>query len=1125
MIGTKESATMLRRDPLWYKDAVIYEVHVRAFHDSVGDGTGDFRGLAQKLDYLQDLGVTAIWVLPFYPSPLRDDGYDIADYMTVHKDYGTLDTFREFLDAAHARDLRVITELVINHTSDQHAWFQRARRAPPGSSERDFYVWTDNPEKYRDARIIFKDFETSNWAWDKVAQAYYWHRFYSHQPDLNFDNPAVWEALLPVVDFWMGMGVDAMRLDAVPYLFEREGTNCENLPETHGYLKALRKHVDEKFPDRMLLAEANQWPEDSVAYFGEGDECHMAFHFPVMPRLFMSMHMEDRLPIIDIMQQTPAIPDNCQWAMFLRNHDELTLEMVTDEERDYMYQAYASDPRARINLGIRHRLAPLLGNNRRRIELMNGLLFSLPGTPVLYYGDEIGMGDNIYLGDRNGVRTPMQWSADRNAGFSRANPQRLYLPIIIDPEYHYEAINVEAQQNNLNSLLWWTKRLIGLRRSHRAFSRGTLEFLRPLNRHILAFLRSTEEETILVVANLSRFVQCAELDLSAFEGSVPIELFGATRFPVVGKQPYPMMLGPHSFYWFQLSKEVARSAPSEQDLPVVRLASSWRQLAADPAIDQLEAMLVDFLPWSISRPRHGRPVRRVRVVDAVPFHSSLGLIQILILESDSPGSKSEKTWLPLALVSEEAARNATVEQGRTVLARVEGTDSGWIVDARALPEFHADLARLILSGQRLTSSGIGALPGVSASRLVGVTSRRMSAGPVPADIPAVRGLNTGGSSLNATLGDQYALTEFARLEPTPLPEYALGRWLSERQEFPHVPRWLGGLEFHRHREDPLILAALQTLIPADDTAWQQALDELSRFYDRVLALRPESRTPPGAAGEPPSESVAAEVQGTLGGYLGEVRTIATRLAEVHQAAGAADDLPQFEPEPYSLQSQRSLYQSMRNLMQRVLRDLHQLEGQLPIELREAAQTLVHRHGEINTIFHRIVERPLQASRMRIHGDCHLGHVIWSGRDVFFTDFDTPTQSVGENRIKRSPLRDVAGLLHSFDVVSAAALHGLSSRRGQAVGVVRAEDQEILREWTDYWRNQVWSAFLAAYRETAQGAPHLAMPQEDFQLLLEVFLLERALVDLGHRLSNRPAESGLTIQSILRLLDSAGKPAA
>src|SRR4051812_38655166 len=503
------------KDRFWYKNAIIYEVHVRAFADSNADGIGDLPGLTQKLDYLHDLGVTAIWLLPFYPSPLKDDGYDIADYYSINPIYGTLDDFKTLLAEAHKRGLRVITELVINHTSDQHPWFQKSRRAKPGDPWRDFYVWSDTPEKYKETRIIFKDFEPSNWSWDHVAQRYFWHRFYSHQPDLNFDNPAVHEEVERVLDFWLGMGVDGVRLDAIPYLYEREGTSCENLPETHAYLKTLREHVDARFGDRMLLAEANQWPEDAVSYFGggHGDECHMSFHFPLMPRLFMAVRMEDRVPIVDIIEQTPPIPETSQWALFLRNHDELTLEMVTDEERDYMYRVYASDSKARINLGIRRRLAPLMSNDRRRIELLNLLLLSLPGTPVIYYGDEIGMGDNIFLGDRNGVRTPMQWSADKNAGFSRATPQALYAPIILDPEYHYEAVNVEIEQRNLHSLLWWTKRVLALRKRWKVFGVGTLEFLHPENRKVLAFIRKHENQTVLVIANLSRFPQPVELDL------------------------------------------------------------------------------------------------------------------------------------------------------------------------------------------------------------------------------------------------------------------------------------------------------------------------------------------------------------------------------------------------------------------------------------------------------------------------------------------------------------------------------------------------------------------------------------------------------------------------------------
>src|SRR5437870_2532845 len=557
-------------DSLWYKDAIIYELHVRTFHDSNADGIGDFRGLIEKLDYLQELGISAIWLLPFYPSPLKDDGYDIANYLDVNPNYGTLDDFRAFLDAAHERGLRVITELVINHTSDQNPWFKKSRRAAPGSPEREVYVWSDTPEKYKDARIIFKDFETSNWSWDPIAKSYYWHRFYSHQPDLNFDNPAVHEVVEQVCDFWLKLGVDGLRLDAVPYLYEREGTNCENLPETHVYLKKLRSHIDAHFSGRMLLAEANQWPEDAVSYFGNGDESHMNFHFPLMPRMFMALQMEDRFPIIDILEQTPAIPDNCQWAMFLRNHDELTLEMVTDEERDYMWRVYANDPTARINLGIRRRLAPLLANSRRKMELLNTMLLSMPGTPIIYYGDEIGMGDNIYLGDRNGCRTPMQWSPDRNAGFSRANPQQLYLPVTIDPEYHYEAINVENQQKNLSSLLWWTRRVIAMRRNFKAFSRGSLEFLYPDNAKVLAFLRRWENETIVVVANLSRFAQSAELDLSRFAGYVPMEVFSRNLFRPIRKSRYVITLGPHAHYWFALHAPTdGRRAPRKKVVPVI----------------------------------------------------------------------------------------------------------------------------------------------------------------------------------------------------------------------------------------------------------------------------------------------------------------------------------------------------------------------------------------------------------------------------------------------------------------------------------------------------------------------------------------------------------------------------
>jgi len=543
----------LSDDPLWYKDAIIYQIHVKAYRDSDGDGYGDFRGLMDKLDYIQSLGATCIWLLPFYPSPLKDDGYDIAAYEEIHPTYGTIADFKRFLDAAHERGLRVITELVINHTSDQHPWFQRARSAPKGSPERDYYVWSDDPNKYAGTRIIFTDTETSNWTWDPVAQQFFWHRFFSHQPDLNFDNPAVRQSVINIMKFWLKMGVDGLRLDAIPYLIERDGTNCENLPETHVVLKQLRAAMDEEFQGRIFLAEANQWPPDVRPYFGEGDECHMAFHFPLMPRMYMALRREDHTPIIEIMERTPEIPDVCQWAIFLRNHDELTLEMVTDEERDYMYNEYAKDRRMRINVGIRRRLAPLLDNGRRQMELMNALLLSMPGTPIIYYGDEIGMGDNVYLGDRNGVRTPMQWNGSWNAGFSEADSAALYSPLIVDAPYGYQAVNVTAQERTQTSLLRWMRRTIHVRSQYRAFGRGTWEPLRTANKRVLVFLRRYEDEVILCVNNLSRYAQPVELDLGEFVGRVPMELYSRQPFPPIGELPYLLTPGPHTFFWFYLA--------------------------------------------------------------------------------------------------------------------------------------------------------------------------------------------------------------------------------------------------------------------------------------------------------------------------------------------------------------------------------------------------------------------------------------------------------------------------------------------------------------------------------------------------------------------------------------------
>jgi maltose alpha-D-glucosyltransferase/alpha-amylase len=1107
-------------DPLWYKDAIIYEVPVKSFHDSTADGIGDFRGLTQKLDYLQDLGVTALWILPFYPSPLRDDGYDIADYTDVHPQYGKLRDFKDFLEAAHARGLRVITELVINHTSDQHPWFQRARRAPPGSSERDFYVWSDTPTKYAEARIIFKDFEHSNWTWDHVAQAYYWHRFYAHQPDLNFDNVAVWKAMFPLLDLWLEMGVDGLRLDAIPYLYEREGTNCENLPETHTFLKGLRKHVDKRYPNRMFLAEANQWPEDAVAYFGSGDECHMAFHFPVMPRLFMAIHMEDRYPILDILAQTPAIPETCQWSMFLRNHDELTLEMVTDEERDYMYQAYAAEPQARINLGIRRRLAPLLGNDRHRITLMNGLLFSLPGTPIVYYGDEIGMGDNIYLGDRNGVRTPMQWSGDRNAGFSRGNPQRLYLPVIIDPEYHYEAVNVETQQNNPNSLLWWMKRLIALRKRYRAFGRGTLDFLQPDNRKILAFVRRYQEETILVVANLSRFVQHVELDLGRFQGTHPTELFGQTRFPAVGKGPYPLTLGPHAFYWFALEAKVSVEGllfPSRDGkrVPVLQAAAPWGDTLARALQQRLEQLLPDYLSQCAWFAGSGHEPRGAKIREILGVQYEDRVAHLLLLDVLDRDGTSDAFLLPLTLGRGPEADRLLESAPRVVLARLEGKENSVLYDAVHDPHFSAAMLDAIRN-RRSYAVGEFDLRTLTFAAAEALPARwDMTTAPV---VCREEQHNT-----TVLFGQQAVLKVFRRLEAGVSPELELPLYLKESAGFAQVPAVLGAMESRSARHERITLAVAHQHIANEGSAWQAALDELSRYFERALSVPVERAGPPPAG--PLVELGAAEVPSgareLIGPYLEQARLLGRRTAEMHLALGRDTDDPDFKPEPFTTLYQRSLYQSVRNLTRRVF-DLVRARG---ADLAQEVQPLARRAAELEPVVlqraHLLLERKFAAQRTRCHGDYHLQQVLNTGKDVVIIDFEgDPTRSLADRRLKRSPLRDVASMVRSFHYAAWSALLGKESGRGRPSGLIRHEDMRQLEPWAMFWYQWVSASFLASYRSAAGSAPTLPLDPVEQRLLLEQCLLEKVLHEVSNELTHRIDWAVIPLTGLLQMLAEA-----
>ena len=1102
-------------DPLWYKDAVLYEMHVRAFRDGNGDGVGDFKGLVEKLDYLQDLGVTALWLLPFYPSPLRDDGYDTADYTGVHPAYGTMDDVRLFLQEAHRRGLRVITELVVNHTSDQHPWFQAARRAPAGDPRRDFYVWSDTPEKYAEARVIFKDFEPSNWSWDPVARAYFWHRFYAHQPDLNYDNPAVHAAVLGALDFWLEMGVDGLRLDAVPYLYERPGTNCENLPETHAFLKKLRRHVDERYPGRMLLAEANQWPEDAVAYFGAGDECHTAFHFPVMPRLFMALRMEDRLPILDILQQTPPIPDACQWALFLRNHDELTLEMVTDEDRDYMYRVYAQDPQARINLGIRRRLAPLLENHRAKIELMNALLLSLPGTPVLYYGDEIGMGDNIYLGDRNGVRTPMQWSADRNAGFSRANPQRLYLPVIIDPAYHYEAVNVEAQQNNPHSLLWWMKRMIALRKRARAFGRGTLQFLPADNPRVLAFVREYDGERVLVVANLSRFAQPVELDLSAFAGLEAVEMLGRTPFGRVGDGPFRLALGPHAFHWFSLETDPAAvviAGRPEEEWATLVVEEDWQNVFRGRPRETLGEALAGYLPtcpWFRGR---DRTIESAEVMGTVPVPLAAAAVHVAGVRVQYTAGDPEIYVLPLAFGPAPAGDGA-VPSGHAVVARlrvrprarsVGETAEGVLYDPLGEREFSLALLRAVAEGRRFPGSFAGGELAGRALASFGGLGEIVAADPPPSLMREEQ------SNSSVVYGDRLILKVFRRVEEGPNPEWEVGCLLQERTSFRHAAPVAGALEYQRPGGGRTVLAVLHGRVPHQGDAWSHTRHELGLYFERALT----AAEPPG---EPPrrplldlaAEEVPPEVQELIGGYLRSVQLLGRRTAELHLALASVPDDPDFAPEPFTAMFQRTLYQSCRNQVRQALELLRSRLKGLPPELRPLAQEVLALESAALEKAKSVLDHRIAAQRARFHGDYHLGQLLYTGRDFVVIDFEGESyRPLTDRRRKRSPLRDVASMLRSFDYAALSALGD---------GGLRREDVTRLEPWARLWHAWVSAAFARSYLEAAGPAPFLPGDRADVSLLLDFYLLKRGANELRYELTHRPDRAAVPLRGLRQLL--------
>ncbi len=1076
----------------WYKDAIIYELHIKAFRDGNCDGIGDFKGLMEKLDYLQDLGITAIWLLPFYPSPLRDDGYDIADYYTINPSYGDIREFKLFLKEAHKRGLKVITELVINHTSDQHPWFQRARKAPKGSDKRNYYVWTDDPKDFKDARIIFQDYETSNWTWDPVAQQYYWHRFFHHQPDLNYDNPLVQQEVFKILDYWCKMGVDGFRLDAVPYLFERNGTNCENLPETHDFLKKLRKYIDERYPGTLLLAEANMWPEDSAAYFGNGDECHMNYHFPVMPRMFMALQMEDKYPITDIFDQTPEIPNTCQWAIFLRNHDELTLEMVTDEERDFMYKVYVKDPKARINLGIRHRLAPLLENNRRKIELLNILLFSLPGTPVLYYGDEIGMGDNFYLGDRDGVRTPMQWDSERNAGFSEANPQRLYLPLILDPQFHYESVNVELQSRNTSSLLWWMKRVIANRKKYKAFSRGDMKFVQSENAKVLAFTRTYEDQTMLVVVNLSRYTQPVELELGAYKAYVPVEVVSRNRFPEIkGETPYFLTLSPYGSHAFLL--EYAHpDMENEQRLQNI-IIQRFKDILNRDVVENLQN---NILPNYLMRLRwfggKARGLESIEIIDHASIPMAKNSAYILLLQVSYRDGLPDIYQLPIAFAKGSTAEKMQTNCPQAVIANMslDGVD-GILYDAI----YGNELQQAIyanMAGHHTIAQGQSELLFSGNRKLKEYVEENPTSKP--------KMLSAEQSNTSISFDNAFYFKMYRKVDKAINPDMELTRYLSKEADFANVPDYIGAFEW-KFGKDTMVLGMMQEMVKSKSDGWEYMLDRLDDFNDKLLTstgAETALEEPVGSLTSPVAyENIPQSAKEKLEASTAEiVRLLGERTGEMHLALAAEQNDPAFKPEDYSLHYQRSLFSSLQSLVRVAFQSLSKNLKKLPDNVRQEAEEVLAMKDEILTLFKRIYSRKIEVTKIRIHGDYHLGQVLFTGGDFLILDFEgEPARSYSERRLKYSPLRDVAGMVRSFHYAAYGSLF-LDNQ-------IRPEDIEKLLPHVEQWYHYMSGFFAKSYLEAVQGASFVPKATEDLEIMLQTFLMQKAIYELNYELNNRP----------------------
>jgi maltose alpha-D-glucosyltransferase / alpha-amylase len=1087
----------IKNDPLWFKDAIIYELSVRAFYDSNGDGIGDLPGLIQKLDYLEDLGVNTIWLLPFYPSPLKDDGFDVSEYCDIHPDYGTLADFKLFLKEAHRRGLKVITELILNHTSDQHPWFQKSRKARSGSKYKDYYVWSDTPDKYKEARIMFQEEESSNWAWDNEAKGYFWHRFYRHQPELNFDNSEVQLEMIKVVDFWMKMGVDGFRLPSIPFLFEEEGTNCENLPQTHEFLKRLRGHIDKHYEDRILIAEANLWPEDAAQYFGEGQECHMSFNYPLMPRLFLGLRTEDSYPIIDIIEQTPVTPVNSQWALFLRNHDEIGLDMVTEEEKDYLFKAYATDPNTKHNLGIRRRLAPLLNNDRRKIELLYTIMFSLPGSPVLYYGDEIGMGDNIYLGDRFGVRTPMQWNVNINAGFSDTNPQKLYLPVITDPVYRYESLNVATQEENPSSLMWWVKNVLAMRKRLSVFGRGDLKFIESTNAKVLCFARSYQEQKMIVVANLSQFSQATNLNLSEFKDCDITEVFSQNRFMNVGQGDYPITIGPYGYFWFQAdTTEKKDESATSTELFLYKTDISWERLLFN--YNEVRVIERKILQPFMKKCRwfggKAKVISKMSIHKVIPLKVEGETHFLTIIEVDYVQRLPELYFLPMCFVPSDSIFDKVEYTAQSVISRAEiQGKAGFILDS-SYDRIFRDFLFASMDRKTRVKDETGTLE-FNSSVYTKLNAEKIESKILKADQ----------SNTAIIYNDQFFFKFYRKIENEINPDLEIVRFLSENTSFRNAPKYAGSVEYRDQEGKTMVLGLLQEKVENQGDSWVMTIDSVGRFYERVMAKAKKEKLPKLINRDAIKFEEAPElIQEFIGkGFYERVVRLGQRTAEMHLALASDNVTPSFAPEYFTANYQRSLYSTLRKLLRDRFKMLEQALPKLNDETQKLGREVLAMEDAILECFSEIYQTRITAIKTRTHGDFHLGQILFTGKDFIIIDFEgEPGFSFSERRLKKSPMKDVAGMMRSFHY---AAFGKILLNENY-----REKDLEFLEEWAEQWQHYVSRFYLGAYLEK-MGMDKSLSPENE--ILIRTYLLEKAVYELGYELNGRPDWVNIPLRGI------------